>query len=286
MARKDLFSTNLEQILSLLKNKPYMTKEDLHSVFDASKSLRLIASSLSFSAFHNKLIKNGLLQDSVKIKDRVYVRYTMSQDINIQIYKFAATIEAKRRFFSMSTSLNVQGLSDFRQEIVFLTKERFNKNYYDNVELTQEKIDNAFSKPYRRTQAIGKFHGYNIALIEANRTGRNEFEVIEYNEFKVSSINRAFVEIISSVGYMKSATDIIKTFIPLKDKLDLDRVFKVIKKFDFVYPYYQLAGYYLERIGFSKTELKKFHKELSEFDFYTQKAQEHYEYDAYWKIYH
>ncbi len=286
MARKDLFSINFEHILYLLKNKVYMTNEDLHSVHDSAKKMKYISSGLSFSEFHLKLIKNGLIQHSVKIKDRVYIRYSMYKDADLNIYEFTSTFDESRRFFSMSTSLNIQGLSNFRNNIIFLTKERVTKNILDEDNLTQEKIDQAFKKPYRRTKAIGKFLNYNIVLLEANKTNGKPFEVIEYNNYKVSSINRAFVEMISSVGYMRSTEDIINVFVPIKDKLDLNKILKVIKTFDFVYPYYQLAGFYLEQIGYTKNELKSFYKNLSEFNFYAQKERENYIFDEYWKIYH
>ncbi|MFY4785971.1 hypothetical protein ACOTVT_11310, partial [Aliarcobacter butzleri] len=91
---------------------------------------------------------------------------------------------------------------------------------------------------------------------ESNNT--QEIGIIKYKGYKISSINRAFVEIISNIQYSKTPDDVIYEFKNLKDKLDINEIFNIIEKFDFVYPYYQLAGYYLEKIGFLKEELSKF----------------------------
>ena len=72
----------------------------------------------------------------------------------------------------------------------------------------------------------------------------------------------------------------------IKDKLNLDTIYNIIDKFDFIYPYFQLAGFYLEKIGFSKVELEKFYTKRSELNFYTQKNKNQYGFDGYWKIYY
>lgn len=183
----------------------------------------------------------------------------------------------------MSTALNLQGLSDFRSDYVFVSKERTTRIEQGNVTLTQEDIDNAFNKKPRRTNAYDKINKHIVVLLEANNT--DAFEIIEYNGYKVSSLNRAFVEMISNVQYLQSSEVIIDVFTKINDKLNLDTIYNIIEKFDFIYPYFQLAGFYLEKIGFSKTELEKFYTKQSELNFYTQKNKNHYVFDKYWNIY-
>jgi len=184
----------------------------------------------------------------------------------------------------MSTALNIQALSDFREEYIFVSKERSTKIEQGNVTLTQENIDNAFSKKPRRTNAYDKIDNHVVVLLEANKT--DTFEVIEYNGYRVSSVNRAFVEMITNVQYLQSSETIIEVFTKIKEKLNLDTIYTIIEKFDFIYPYFQLAGFYLEQIGFLKAELVKFYDKKSKLNFYTQKNKNHYEFDEYWKVYY
>lgn len=47
---------------------------------------------------------------------------------------------------------------------------------------------------------------------------------------------------------MKINVSFVNSFIFIRNK----SLFKIIEKFDFIYPYYQLAGYYLEKIKWKK----------------------------------
>jgi hypothetical protein len=100
-----------------------------------------------------------------------------------------------------------------------------------------------------------------------------------------SSVERALVEMIVNVQYFKNAEHIIETFKPIKKKLDIDDVYKIVERFDFIYPYFQSVGFYLEQIGFTKEQLHKFKEKITDLKFYTEKQKDQYEYDEYWQIY-
>nr|WP_172694173.1 hypothetical protein [Aliarcobacter cryaerophilus] len=153
---------------------------------------------------------------------------------------------------------------------------------FSSKNITQEAIDKAFSNKPRKTKAYNTIYNYNIVMLESNNT--QGVGIINYNGYKVSSINRAFVEIISNIQYSKTPYDVIWEFRQLKDKLDINEIFKIIEKFDFIYPYYQLAGYYLEKIGFLKEELSRFFNNKTNLIFYTMKNKTNYDLDEYWGI--
>ena len=279
--KQDYFTLNKKEILKTIRANEFLSQEQLKEILEQLKDESLVSSSLSFNSFLLKLIDEGLIQKSITIRGHIKTRYTFSQDFNV--YNFCNSLE-KNSFFSMSTALNLQGLSDFRSDYIFVSKERATRIEQGNVTLTQKDIDNAFSKKPRRTSAYDKINNYIIVLLEANNT--DAFEIIEYNGYKVSSVNRAFVEMISNVQYLQSSEVIIEVFMKIKKKLNLDTIYNIIDKFDFIYPYFQLAGFYLEKIGFSKAELEKFYAKTSEHNFYTQKNKNHYVFDEYWKVYY
>ena len=279
--KQDYFTFNKEDILKTIQAYEFLSQEQLKEILEQLKDKSLVSSSLSYNSFLLKLIDKGLIQKSITIRGHIKTRYTFSQDFNI--YDFCNSLE-KNSFFSMSTALNIQGLSDFREEYIFVSKERSTKIEQGNVTLTQENIDNAFSKKPRRTNAYDKIDNHVVVLLEANKT--DTFEVIEYNGYRVSSVNRAFVEMITNVQYLQSSETIIEVFTKIKEKLNLDTIYTIIEKFDSIYPYFQLAGFYLEQIGLLKAELIKFYDKKSKLNFYTQKNKNHYEFDEYWKVYY
>ena len=62
-------------------------------------------------------------------------------------------------------------------------------------------------------------------------------------------------------------------------------MYKIVERFDFIYPYFQSVGFYLEQIGFTKEQLHKFKEKITDLKFYTEKQKDQYEYDEYWQIY-
>ncbi|QKJ22432.1 hypothetical protein [Poseidonibacter lekithochrous] len=278
---ENYYTQNKSEILSIVEEQGFMSTLDLDTLLKELKDKRLVSLSLSYDDFFSKLLDDELIMHSIKIRNVVKARYTLRKIFNI--YDFTYSLES-RSFFPMFTSLNIQGLSNFREKFVFVSKERSQRSDFKSKNIKQDAIDNAFSKKPRMTQARDRINGFNVVMLESNNT--EEIEIIQYGKYKVSSVNRAFVEVISNIQYFKSPEDVIEQFRKIKDQLDIDKIFDVIKKFDFVYPYYQLAGFYLEKIGVNKDKLNIFYEMKSTLKFYTVKNKEIYSFDDHWNIYY
>lgn len=280
MSKKDYFTINVNEILSIINQNDFLTQEQLFDILKDLKNKNLVSKNLTFNTFLLKLIDQGLKQHSIDIRGHSKIRYSMKSDFNI--YNFCKTLQ-NNSFFAMTTSLNIQNLTKYRNKYIYVSKERASRNEFYEKKLEQKDIDNAFGKNPKRTNAYDKLGEYIIILLETNNT--SSYEIIEYEGYNLSSINRAFVEIMSNVHYFQSTDHIIELFKEIKDELDLDKIYHVIEKFNFIYPYYQLAGFYLESIGFEKKELHKFYENKTDLKFYTEKNIETYALDSYWNIY-
>jgi len=277
--RRDKYTKNKEIILEYVKSHNVFTLDHISTMLEDLKNQNLVQQSITSDSFYFKLLEDGLISYTISLRDIQKTRYSLNKEFNI--YDFASSLENKS-FFPMFTSLNIQGLSNYRNNFVFISKERKERNNFASRILTQDAIDKAFASSPRRTKAHDVINGYNVVSLESNNTG--SIGIIDYNGYKVSSINRALVEIISNIHYFVSPDNVISEFKAIKDKLNINEIFKIIEKFDFIYPYYQLAGYYLEKIGFTKNELIKFYSKKSELIFYTIKNKEEYKLDTYWNI--
>ncbi len=280
--KRDLFTKNKDIIIQELSSHKILTSEQLSNYLDKFKESKLVTKNLYYSKFLLKLIDLGLQQHTVLIKGVSKTRYTFKTDLDQ--YAFVNSFE-KYGFFSMSTALNIQDYTNFNNNFIFYSNEQQAKNYYNKLEnLSQKSIDNAFSKAYRYTHKRVKYMDKSIVILNPKHT--NEVGVIDFKEYRVSSINRVFVEMIVNLQYFKSYNTILNIFQPLKDKLNIDEIFHIIKEFEFIYPYFQLFGFTLEKLGFKKNELTKFSNEIEKLKFYTQKNLEKYNLDNYWNIYY
>lgn len=279
--RKDKFTKNSAQIEAIAKSRRFYSSTELRTLFKIIKEdKKLITLSYSFDSFYKRLIEMGLKEFTLSMDSKYLTRYTFEKEIDA--YELARSFK-KNSFFSMSTSLNLQGYSNYRNNFIFVSSELSEKTRYDDTELTQEDIDKAFAKPYRRTHSVGKYKDINIVFLSPKHT--NNYSVIN-KQWSMSSINRAFVEMIINVQYFRNSLEVIDTFIPLKQKIDINEVFDIVNEFDLIYPYFQCVGYYLEHIGFTKDELIKFKDEVSNLKFYTDKNQDIYKFDDFWNMYY
>ena len=277
--KKPLLEINYSEIEFAARSQYIYNHAQLGELYNRLKNEQLIPQALSFLAFYEYLLKMGLVKFQINFHERSISRFSF--DKQIDIYRLMISLK-KGSFFSMSTALNLNGYSNYRNEFIFVSCELPKKELNCNV-LKQDDIDSAFRKPYRRTQYVGKFNGKNIVLLTPKYS--KNFAVTN-GDFPAASINRALVEMIINVQYFRTSLEIIHTYIPLKSNIEIKEVFSVIDAFDLIYPYFQCVGFYLEKIGFKKRELGAFKEKVSNLKFYTDKSQEDYLFDDYWQIYY
>ncbi|NYT28072.1 hypothetical protein [Candidatus Thiodubiliella endoseptemdiera] len=278
--RKTLLDKNLAIIKKKLLQKKVYKYREITDILNCLKENSQVSQTTTSQSFFTQLQENLSLRTHIVVSDKInQERYSLS---DITVYDFVDSL-AKNTFFSMTTALNLQELSNFKDDFIFYSQEQKEKKRVLS-KLTQSLIDNAYKKKYRYTHSTAKYGEHYIVFLTPKFS--DQVEVIEYKNLKMSSIHRSLVEILINIQYFKDFETIIDNFKPLKNNLNVDKVFSVVEKFDLIYPYFQLLGFALGRIGFENSELDIFKEKISQFNFYTQKNKKNYSYDKYWKIYY
>ena len=160
--REDYYTKNKEQILYTLNEKRFFSINDIANILDKLKEENLVSNSLSQNDFYLKLLYDGLISHTITIRDVEKIRYTLNKEFNI--YDFVYSLE-RNGFFSMFTSLNIQGFTNFRENFIFISKERMQRVNFSSKNITQEAIDKAFSNKPRKTKAYNTIYNYNIVML-------------------------------------------------------------------------------------------------------------------------
>lgn len=258
------------------------SRPSVKRIYEIARNKGYVAKNIGLLMFISMLAEKGVFFiHSLSVNGKTYTRYRTTNDYDA--IAFVSTLE-QNGFFSMSTALEIQSFMKYEKPLVFYSYEQSRKTINDDiVALTQKKIDDAFSKGYRYTKKIADFGDKHVVVLQPKFT--NNVEIIFHDNYRVSSVNRALVEMIINIQYFGSLEKILLMFKPLREYIDPQKVYSVLEKMDLIYPYFNSVGFFLEYIGFKKNELELFKKRVSSLNFYFEKGKTTYTYNDYWKVY-
>jgi hypothetical protein len=153
--------------------------------------------------------------------------------------------------------------------------------------LTQTGIDRAFANKQRETRLIYRFDDSEVAIVWGKSTGN--LEVIEMNyrgtNLRVTSIERTLIDIAVRPAYAGGPLQVLAAYRGAMEKVSVGVLVATLRKLEYVYPFHQAIGFYMERAGYPESKYTRL-KELGlKFDFYLSYGVKDPEYVPNWRIY-
>jgi hypothetical protein len=249
------------------KKQAVYSFSELEDILETHRPEWKLAITMSSTKFVNFLIDEEILQ--VAQLDFLYkpvIRYYSKQ---FNIFNLLESSKPKA-FFSHKTALKIHGLSDNIEKEIFLNEEQAKKSDHSS-EISQGNIDTAFKRPQRKTTNIFEFNGYKITLVNGMNT--NNLGVVEmmYEGFKVrtTDIPRTLIDIVVRPNYSGSEEDILNVYKKASNEFSIFQLADYLKKINYVYPYHQCIGFYMEASGaYSDVSTKLFLDIGIKYDFY------------------
>jgi predicted transcriptional regulator of viral defense system len=174
------------------------------------------------------------------------------------------------------------------------------KNYYINVEqkpiksygntLTQSGINLAFKNKPRITTNSIQIENVNVHMLNGKFTnclGVIERTLEDGTRIKHTNIERTLIDVTVRPFYSGGVYEVINAFKKAVDKVSINKLAAYLKELNYIYPYHQAIGFYLEHSGVYKSNqidlLKKFN---FEYDFYLINQMKETEYSKEWKLFY
>ena len=170
------------------------------------------------------------------------------------------------------------------------------KSYYLNVEhtkdilsqsLTQDAIDSAFSQPQRKASNYFIFKTKKIFVINGKKTDR--LGVVTKNSNTEScaytDLERTLIDIAIRPAYSGGVFEVLGAYQTAKKQVDPKKLESYLTELNFIYPYHQVIGFYLEKAGYGTKVLKLFEKETP-FKFYLTYNIRSKEFSPKWNLYY
>ena len=175
--------------------------------------------------------------------------------------------------FSHYTAMQMHGLTEQIPKSIYLTSERSGKT--DRVLISQAEITAAFSGPARVSKNCVELGDNRIYLLNGAYTNNLGIVNREINygatgtiTVRLTGLERTLIDIAVRPFYAGGVFEVAKAFENAKGDVSINRLVSMLKKLDFIYPYHQSIGYYLERAGYKTSQIALLDIFPKESDFY------------------
>ena len=289
MAKKKKIDSAKFQIIDFFNDYParVFTYEDLAQIMFKNSEAWDLAARQTLTGFVEFLLQNTKLEVIV-LESETFPklnRYIWGQP---SVYAVAQTIK-RNSYLSHGSAVFLLGLTELLSKTVHLNFEQSQKPQYRS-ELLQENIDRAFSRPQRKTKFVYRYDDYKIIVTNGKFTNRLEVSpVTTLNSETVDAtrIERTLIDITVRPGYAGGVSEVLEVYKRAKDSISVSTLLAILKKLDYIYPYHQSIGFYMERAGYSEKQYSRLQKLGIDHDFYiTYQLPDSKKFDRKWRLYY
>jgi predicted transcriptional regulator of viral defense system len=203
------------------------------------------------------------------------------------IYAIALSLR-NNAYLTHGSAVFLHGLNDQIPQTVYVNYEQSPKP--QSGALTQEGIDRAFSNQQRRSNLTFQYEGYQIIVINGKHTNRLEVSpfVGRYGEtLDVTKLERTLIDITVRPAYAGGVVQVLEAFKRAEGSVSVNTLTATLKKLNYLYPYHQAIGFYMERAGYPEGKWSKLLKLGTEFDFYlAHQLPSNKKYDSKWRLFY
>lgn len=196
-----------------------------------------------------------------------------------------------RSYFSHYTAMRFHGLTEQVPKILYVTHEQVHPHQSAREPLAQEAIDAAFKGSVRVSKNIAPYGDRRICLINGGdtelqgvTTGQMADGSAPIATIRVTDLERTLIDLTVRPIYSGGVGEVMKAFGEAKGSVSVNRLRGMLHKLNYLYPYHQAIGFYLERAGYEESSIKLFRQLPQLVDFYLTHGMSNTEYVAAWRL--
>jgi predicted transcriptional regulator of viral defense system len=273
------------QNLSKFKKKSF-SKHELMEIFRENIDNWELKENSRFDNFLRILKRRKILIESIiKKDDKEKIIYSYKYPT---IFEVAMSIE-KNSYLSHYSAVFINQLTEQIPKTIYVNKERGFNNKENDEKIDDEKVKNAFNKEPRVSKNIYTFDDKKIVLLNCMDTNKIGVRYVKYENSMIETTNleRTLIDCVVRPFYVGGIEEVIKYFINAKNLVSINLIIEYLNKIDYIYPYHQAVGFYLDIASYSEKNIEKLKKINIYNDFYLTnfKSESELAYVKKWKIY-
>lgn len=191
-----------------------------------------------------------------------------------------------RGYLAQSSAMFLHALTDQRPHTLYVNQEQTAKARTSS-RLTQDGIDRAFRSKQRESTMAYRFHNWQFVILSGKYTGRLEVgeTTVDGVELPVTKLERTLIDITVRPVYAGGVYQVMEAYRRAKDRVSVATMIATLRKLDYVYPYHQAIGFYMERAGYDRAHLERLRQFGLEYDFYLAHNLRDYDYKPEWRLF-
>lgn len=240
--------------------------------------------SLGLTGFIKYLIENSKLRKvQVRLPHRPETLYVWGR---VSAFCMASSLKTNG-YLSHYTAMQVHELTDQSPEVIYVNHEQ-RPQPRPVGPLTQEAVDRAFRNKQRVSKNTAAMGRRKVCVVNGKNTGRYGVEEVEDRDghpVQVTTLERTLVDIVVRPIYSGGVAEVLEAYRRAAERVQVNKLLATLRKMDFVYPYHQAIGFYMDKSGaYPEKRLALLEAERTDIDFYLTYSMGEAEYSERWGI--
>ncbi len=269
---KDYFKKSSQKVFSYT---------DLQKVLEDNTIEWNLPFSMNLEKFSKKLLDAKILKSmEINFVDSAEKKIRFVHD-DASPFQIAVSLVNKSHLSHYSAAF-LHGLTTQVPKIIYLSSEQSAKA--SKGSLTQSSIDNAFARPQRRSTTEAVLDDYNVLILTSANS--NQTGIYLREGLPITTIERTLIDITVRPNYAGGVHSVLGMYEQALPLISVNKLIAILERLNFVYPYQQSIGFYLEKAGYKGKWLDELQKRKSSFRFYLTYEMEEKDYSQDWSIYY
>ena len=217
---------------------------------------------IEFISDQTKLKKVSLESEKYKSMER----YTWGE---VSAY-FVALSVRRDSYLSHGTAVFLHGLTEQIPNIIYTNHEQTAKPRSVGS-LSQEALDRAFANKQRRSNYILRSANWQFAILNGKQTGNLGVVSLpgpQGETLSLTGLERTLIDIVVRPEYSGGPYQILQAYKSAKSRMSVNALIATLTKLDYVYPFHQAIGFYMQRAEYEGERLERIRRMPRNYNFY------------------